>query len=201
MLLIGSFDWASTVETGSFLCPNCKGQQGFRRRSTRTFLTLYFIPVIPMSAIREHIECLKCRRPFPVGAILNTDTSGKSEGPIAQFDQDVIIAMAAIMCDDGTIDRSEIDAALFAYPRLCRQDLSESSLAKYCAWVQQSRLSSMTFLMQGASRWSIEERFVIVQAMFYVASATGELSARRNQTLLKAQQVFEMTEAEFQQTV
>ncbi len=64
---------------------------------------------------------LEVPAPFPVGAILNTDTSGKSEGPIAQFDQDVIIAMAAIMCDDGTIDRSEINAALFAYPRLCRK--------------------------------------------------------------------------------
>ncbi len=91
-------------------------------------------------------------------------------------------------------------SSLFAYPRLCRQDLSEASLAKYCAGYSVPIVFD-DFLDAGCICWSIEERFVIVQAMFYVARATGELSARRNQTLLKAQQVFEMTEAEFQQTV
>ena len=90
---------------------------------------------------------------------------GQQEAVPAAWEQDVLIAMATIMCDDGRIERSEIDAALFAYPRICRKDLTEESIAKYCAWVQQSRLSSMSFLLQGASRWSMEERFVVKQCI------------------------------------
>ena len=53
MILIGTMEWASTVERGDFFCPACNAAKNYQRKVARPFLTLYFIPVIPIGAVRE----------------------------------------------------------------------------------------------------------------------------------------------------
>ena len=64
MLIIGTMNWTSTRERGGFFCPECSIDRNFRRRASRPFLTLYFIPVIPIGGLSEFIECESCRLQF-----------------------------------------------------------------------------------------------------------------------------------------
>jgi zinc-ribbon family len=53
-----------TVGSGFFHCPHCGGDRQYRRRSGRYFFTLFFIPVIPLKKVSEHVQCTICRTRF-----------------------------------------------------------------------------------------------------------------------------------------
>jgi hypothetical protein len=58
-----------TTGQGMFHCPRCGGDRQYRRRGGRRFLTLFFIPVIPLTRAGEHVRCITCRARFHVGAL------------------------------------------------------------------------------------------------------------------------------------
>lgn len=58
-----------TTGEGMFHCPRCGGDRQYRRRSGRRFLTLFFIPVIPLTRAGEHVRCVPCRARYHVGAL------------------------------------------------------------------------------------------------------------------------------------
>lgn len=65
MLIIWGFRaFFRTIGSGFFHCPRCGGDRQFRRRSGRYFLTLFFLPVIPLKKAGEHVQCTTCRTRF-----------------------------------------------------------------------------------------------------------------------------------------
>ena len=61
MLLIWGFRvFYRTVGQGVFHCGKCGGDREYRHRAGRRFGTLFFIPVIPMTKVGEHVQCTTC---------------------------------------------------------------------------------------------------------------------------------------------
>lgn len=58
-----------TTGQGVLHCPRCGGDRHYRHRSGRRFLTLFFIPVIPLTRAGEHVQCTTCRTRYHVGAL------------------------------------------------------------------------------------------------------------------------------------
>ena len=58
-----------TTGQGMFHCPRCGGDRQYRRRGGRRFLTLFFIPVVPLTRAGEHVQCTTCRARYHVGAL------------------------------------------------------------------------------------------------------------------------------------
>jgi hypothetical protein len=50
-----------TIATGAFFCRKCGGDRGYRRRAGRRFITLFFIPLIPLGRTGEHVQCTTCK--------------------------------------------------------------------------------------------------------------------------------------------
>lgn len=61
MIIFGTTGLNSTKERGTFHCPRCSMQRGYRWISVNRFFTLYFIPLIPLGSVGEYIECDSCR--------------------------------------------------------------------------------------------------------------------------------------------
>ncbi|MCP2338780.1 zinc-ribbon domain-containing protein [Actinomadura rupiterrae] len=70
MLLVFGFSvfFRATGE-GIFHCPRCGGDRAYRRRSARRWLTLFFLPVVPLRRLGEVVECRVCRTRFAVSAL------------------------------------------------------------------------------------------------------------------------------------
>lgn len=51
----------STIATGVFHCRRCGGDRNYRHRGGRRFFTLFFIPIIPLNKVGEHVQCTTCR--------------------------------------------------------------------------------------------------------------------------------------------
>ena len=64
MIIWGFRVFFRTVGGGVFHCPRCGGDRQYRMRSGRYFLTLFFIPVIPLKKVGEQVQCTTCRTRF-----------------------------------------------------------------------------------------------------------------------------------------
>jgi uncharacterized membrane protein YebE (DUF533 family) len=70
-----------------------------------------------------------------------------------------------------------------------------------CSQVRQKRLHLPSFLNSVVERRSHEEKLVLVQAMFGVAGADGEISPGRMQAIMQSQSALRIDESEFQRAV
>lgn len=223
MILVGTMNWASTRSRGLFRCPQCGDTQQFRVRASRPFLTLYFIPVLPIGGLQHYVECRQCKNSYEPEILsanmatshLSTQTGRKgTEGDLsdaadkrregsmrAPFAEDLLKVIALIMVEDGHVTEDEIRVARRIYENMVKQSISRDDLGRMCAFVQQQRLSTQSFLATARDRRSLEEKLMLIQALFGVAGADGEVSPRRLTALIKAQQLLELDEGEFQRAV
>jgi tetratricopeptide (TPR) repeat protein len=51
-------------QAATAVCPRCSRQAGFQNRAARTWFTLFFIPLFPMSAKRPFCQCQNCQAQF-----------------------------------------------------------------------------------------------------------------------------------------
>jgi hypothetical protein len=58
-----------TIGQGVFHCRRCGGDRQYRLRSGRRFFTLFFIPVIPLNKVGEHVQCLTCNTRYHTDAL------------------------------------------------------------------------------------------------------------------------------------
>ena len=50
-----------TLGQGVFFCRRCGGDREYRHRAGRRFVTVFFIPLIPLAKTGEHVQCLACK--------------------------------------------------------------------------------------------------------------------------------------------
>jgi tellurite resistance protein len=61
LLIWGLRVFYHTVGEGTFHCRKCGGDRHYRHRAGRRFFTLFFIPIIPLNKVGEHVQCTTCR--------------------------------------------------------------------------------------------------------------------------------------------
>ena len=50
-----------TLGRGVFFCRRCGGDREYRHRAGRRYMTVFFVPLIPLTKTGEHVQCLTCR--------------------------------------------------------------------------------------------------------------------------------------------
>lgn len=211
MILIGTMNWTSTTEKGEFSCPVCESRQPYRRKSVRPFLTLYFIPVLPLGGLQEYVSCGKCKQSFETSLLSNSlnQPAGANIAPSAQaaqasagsFEMDLLRSIALIMVDDGNVTENEIRIARRLFENMTESNLTREQLGRACAEVQALRLSTTSFLSVCSSRLDHNQKMLIAQAMFGVAGADGVITPTRLASLTNAQQLLGLQPADFQMAV
>ncbi|HEY8479551.1 MAG TPA: TerB family tellurite resistance protein [Spirillospora sp.] len=69
LLVFGLTAMSRTVGGGTFHCPQCGGDRAYRRRAGRRWLTVFFVPVVPLWRLGEAVECRTCRGRFPLSSL------------------------------------------------------------------------------------------------------------------------------------
>jgi uncharacterized tellurite resistance protein B-like protein len=117
------------------------------------------------------------------------------------LNEDLLKVIALIMVEDGQVTESEIRIARRLYENMAEQNLSREDLGRMCAFVQQQKLTTLSFLATAKNRRTHEEKLLLAQAIFGVAGADGDISPKRLESLVKAQTVLELDQAEFQRAI
>jgi zinc-ribbon family len=69
------------VGQGTLHCHRCGGDRQYRHRAGRRWLTLFFIPVIPLAQTGEHIQCAVCGTCYRM-QVLNLPTTAQMQAAI-----------------------------------------------------------------------------------------------------------------------
>jgi predicted RNA-binding Zn-ribbon protein involved in translation (DUF1610 family)/uncharacterized tellurite resistance protein B-like protein len=209
MIVIGTMNWSSTRSRGMFLCPSCGSREVFRFKSSRPFLTLYFIPVLPIGGIEEFVQCGRCKNAFDPAVLANRvvpspaagPTTGLAESKPDSFHRDLLTIIALIMIEDGQVTEQEIAVARKLYQNIAQSNITREELGRTCSQVRLKRLHLPSFLNSVVERRTHQEKLLLVQAMFGVSGADGEISPGRMQALMQSQSALRIDESEFQRAI
>jgi hypothetical protein len=85
-----------TIAQGMFYCRECGGDRAYSRRTGRRFITVFFIPLIPLTAAGEHVQCATCKTRY-VKDVLNSPTAASMQVAIPAG----VRALVAVMLRSG----------------------------------------------------------------------------------------------------
>jgi len=81
LIIFGLRVFYRTIAQGTFHCRRCGGDREYRHRSGRRWFTLFFIPVIPLNAVGDHVQCTTCRTRY-VAEVLNQPTTAQMQAAL-----------------------------------------------------------------------------------------------------------------------
>lgn len=200
MILIGTMNLTGTRERGNFYCPGCALTQTYRLRARRPWLTLYFIPTIPIGNVELFVQCDQCRATWDP-SVLEMDQRAHEALKEEQFRDEAIRAALLVVLADGFISEAEIEAVQRIASHLLEREVDREELGWLSSTAEQSGIQAGNYVLSVSRRWSTEQRTKALQAMFLAASAEGELGETRLNILARMREVLEMTEAEYQRAI
>jgi hypothetical protein len=83
IILWGSRGVTSTVEHGTFYCPNCQAREDYALKRVRPFFTLYFIPIFPIGGGQTYVECASCGQAYKE-SVLEYEPPGEGQQLLAR---------------------------------------------------------------------------------------------------------------------
>lgn len=87
------------IGTGTFHCPRCGGDREYQLRSGRRWFTLFYLPVIPLKQLGEHVRCATCKTSYRQ-EILAVPTTAQMQAALPA----AMRAAAAVMVSAGDPD-------------------------------------------------------------------------------------------------
>lgn len=115
-----------TIAQGMFYCRNCGGDRGYRHRAGRRFITVFFIPVIPLTKTGDHVRCDTCKTRY-VTEVLASPTAASMQAAIPAG----MRALVSVMLRTGGLDSVPARGrALDAVRSAGQRDYDESMLAE-----------------------------------------------------------------------
>jgi zinc-ribbon family len=75
LIIFGLRVFYRTIAQGTFHCRRCGGDRQYRHRVGRRWFTLFFLPVIPLNSVGEHVQCTTCRTRYVTDALSQPTTA------------------------------------------------------------------------------------------------------------------------------
>jgi hypothetical protein len=84
-----------TLGLGVFFCRRCGGDREYRHRAGRRFITVFFIPLIPLAKTGEHVQCLSCKTRY-VTEVLKLPTTAGMQLAVSAGMRALVVAMLRV---------------------------------------------------------------------------------------------------------
>lgn len=200
MLLIGTINITRTRSTGDFYCPTCGSLREYRLRARRPFLTLYFIPVFPIGAAEEFVQCSSCKTNSPLVALEHDERSFR-ESQDLQFRHHVFEAAVMTAIAGGAIAEREIRTLIDLGNRLLPQGVDRETLGAYCSSIRQNKIAIKNFISTVSKPWSMEQKRAALQYLFIATTAEGQIGESQVKLLAWLRDHFGMSQREYENAI
>jgi hypothetical protein len=117
LLIFGLRVFYRAVGQGVFHCQRCGGDREYRHRAGRRWFTLFFIPVIPLNHVGDHVQCTVCGTRYRMD-VLSLPTTARRRAI------DAIKGAGVADYDDAALDADLSAAAMPAQPGQNGQNLA-----------------------------------------------------------------------------
>src|SRR6201994_3484303 len=75
LIIFGLRMFYRTIAQGIFYCRRCGGDREYRHRDGRRWLTIFFVPVIPLNSVGDHVQCTTCRTRYVTDVLAQPTTA------------------------------------------------------------------------------------------------------------------------------
>lgn len=201
MLLIGTINITRTRERGDFHCPTCGASREYLLKSRRPFLTLYFIPTVPIGGVEYFVRCSECGSNWDP-AILRVDPAAMREQQQINFGIEAFRAAVLTALASGVISENQIRALLRISGRLLPTPIDREQLGQLCSSASENRITAANYVRSVSGPWTTEQRQFALQAMFVAASANGaEFDNATLRLLASLRELLQLTDREYQDAI
>lgn len=200
MIIIGSIELKFTKGTGTFGCPTCEQERTYRHRTRRQFLTIYFIPLIPLQSLGEFIECTTCRGTFPVelsGMTVEQLRAHKRQQASERIRRVLVVLIAA----DDVVTDEELEAVRDFAAKHEQPEITREQILCEAASVRKAQLDPVAYIRGVALLLSQEDKELLVYHAFLAATAAGGLSEIRQDLLTQLPDAVGVPEMRFRELV
>jgi hypothetical protein len=119
-----------TIAQGTFHCRRCGGDRGYQHRAGRRWLTLFFVPVIPLTSVGEHVLCATCRTRF-VTDVLSQPTTAQMQAALPAGMRAAVSAMLRSGDPSSPVSRQRaIEAVIGSGVRDYNEDMLDADLRR-----------------------------------------------------------------------
>ena len=194
MIFFGTRGVKSTLEEGTFICPQCANEQHYKHKKVTRFFTLYFIPLIPLGKAGEFVECQNCQGTF-VPRVLDFDPDqGKNEFE-SLYEKALRHSMVLMMLADGEIDENEMITVHKIINKFSHHDITFDELKTFVKVVEDNAEPIETYLSKISSGLNEHGKEVIIKCALSVASADGVVDSSELKLIHEMAQAMEMSKA------
>ncbi|WP_404310103.1 zinc ribbon domain-containing protein [Neorhodopirellula lusitana] len=197
MILIGTMNLTRTRETGVFYCPTCNVSQPYRLRARRPFLTLYFIPTVPIGNPELFVVCDHCKNNWDE-SVLHLDQAAHQQIQAAQFQDEAIRSAVLVTLQGEDISEPEIQCLIHISNVLFDRPIDREELGRLCSIARRSNIQATNYVLTVSKRWTMQQKLLALQGMFLAATAQSEtIPDETLATLIEMRELLQLSDQEF----
>jgi hypothetical protein len=189
-----------TKATGTFGCPHCEQERTYRRRSRRNFLTLYFIPLIPLESRGQFVECTTCRTAFSLEA-LEITVEQVQEQKRWRADEMIRRVLVVIVAADNDVSDAELDAVCRFAAQTSLPAVTREQVLQEAESIRAANLDPLPYMRGAAIHMGHHDKERLVYHAFLAATAGGQLSASRQELLSQMPDAIGVPEERFREII
>jgi zinc-ribbon family len=189
LIIFGFRVFFRTLAQGTFHCRRCGGDREYRHRAGRRWFTLFFLPVIPLNAVGEHVQCTSCRTRY-VTDVLSQPTTAQMQ---AALPAGMRAAVSAMLRSGDPSSQASRQRAVEAVIRSGVPDYDEAMLD---ADLRQPFDAIRPALNQVGSQLAIQAREWHLAEVIRIAMADGPLTETERHAALAIGADLGMTQAQ-----
>jgi hypothetical protein len=175
MVHIGASEITLTKRSGMFVCPVCRKRRPYVLRSVKRFLTVYFVPLIPLDEVSQHVRCQICKEQYPIEVLSGHPRVLLRQAGTPQSNRGLILAALRLLMVDGNPTPAEIrEAQQLIFDRTGIRATGHEILQQR-ELVLGPAAPNMAEHLRAAGALSQAKREQVVRDLFLVASADGDL--------------------------
>jgi hypothetical protein len=178
-----------TLGNGVFFCRRCGGDREYRHRTGRRYVTIFFIPLIPLTKTGEHVQCLTCKTRYVTEVLKVPTTDQMQSALVAGMRAIVTIILRAGDPGNPRSRRRAIDAVTGAGDDGYDEDALEEDLAEPSETAR-TKIGALGAQLQ------IEAREWCLAEAIRIAMADGPLTAAERAAAEQMAAALGMTQAQ-----
>lgn len=194
MIIVGTQPSTSTVAKGTFFCPQCQAERGYRRRRVKQTLSFFFVPVIPFAEVAQYIECNQCGGTFKL-EVLDYRPGLTSEEIKAEYKKAILAVMVLMMSTDGRILPSEITGVQKGYEAIVGVHLSEQEIRRKADELSSQETPILEYMRALGAFLNESGKEQVLRAAIFAAGADDLLAASEMKLVNDIGRALELTPA------
>ncbi len=197
MIIFGARGVTYTHAKGTFYCPGCDREGvAYKHQRCRRFVTLYYLPLIPLKTFGEYIECQVCQNTYQP-AVLSA-TLAEHRAFEAEFQLVIKRVMILMLLADGVIADAELEVIRRIYLRLSTVDIPMEDLRKEIEAAQEDVSDVLVYLARLGPILNPRGKELVIKSAFLVAAADDQFQDKERQLLADIGKTLELSNAEVQ---